>query len=55
MMKCGVFFEVRTEFLNIIQTSVDFRVRPQEHTKAENRAGRGKVPICKVHTILERE
>jgi hypothetical protein len=25
MVKCGVFFAVRTEFLNIIQTSFSFR------------------------------
>jgi hypothetical protein len=25
MVKCGVLFEVRYEFLNIIQTSLDFR------------------------------
>jgi hypothetical protein len=25
MVKCGVLFEVRTEFLNVIKTSFDFK------------------------------
>jgi hypothetical protein len=27
MEKCGVLFEVRTELLNIVQTSTDFKIK----------------------------
>jgi hypothetical protein len=39
MVKCGVFFAVRTEFLNIIQTSFGFKglreeIKPAEYVSA---------------------